>query len=144
MARNQYSAVLPWDRFIAKVWAEDGLSCWLWLGHRDKDGYGTFWHKGTTMRAHRVAYEFMVGPIADGLVVDHLCRKAACVNPEHLEPVTPWVNTDRGENFYALNRRKTLCRRGHRFDYHNGKQRICKKCCCENAKRHYWRKNVAT
>lgn len=78
-----------WPRVIK------GPNCWLWNGGRSRDGYGKFHHQGTHQQAHRVAYELMVGPIPDGLTIDHLCRNPWCVNPAHMEPVTAAENTRR-------------------------------------------------
>lgn len=66
--------------------------CHLWRYGKDADGYGTI--RGA--KAHRLFYEAAKGPIAPGLDLDHLCRVPACVNPEHLEPVTHAVNIRRG------------------------------------------------
>ena len=83
----------PEGRFWAKV--DRSGSCWLWLA-ATSHGYGTFQSNGKLVRAHRYAYELLVGPIPGGLVIDHLCRTTACVNPEHLEPVTQRENLLRG------------------------------------------------
>lgn len=48
------------------------------------------------MVTHRITYLFYVGPIPDGLELDHLCRVRACCNPDHLEAVTRLVNVRRG------------------------------------------------
>ncbi|MGL4255763.1 MAG: HNH endonuclease signature motif containing protein [Microbacterium sp.] len=94
--------------------------CWIWLGHIDSKGYGriTTWRNGTIF-AHRLAYELVNGPIPEGLQIDHLCRIPACVNPDHLEPVTGRENTLRGVGPTAENARKTSCKRGHPFDAEN-------------------------
>lgn len=83
------------ERFWSRV-VEGPGGCWLWIGYLDKDGYGVF-HLGHSqpVRAHRWSYEQMVGPIPDGLAIDHLCRIVACVNPYHLDPVTTAVNNER-------------------------------------------------
>lgn len=70
--------------------------CWLWQLTTDRGGYGTTRRHGRNVRVHRVFYEDANGPIPDGLPLDHLCSTPACVNPTHLEPVTPTENTRRG------------------------------------------------
>ncbi len=70
--------------------------CWIWQRARLVSGYGVIGCHPSRQLAHRVYYERFKGPIADGLTLDHLCRVAACVNPDHLEPVTQRVNTQRG------------------------------------------------
>jgi hypothetical protein len=75
--------------------AETG--CWLWRGTKNPHGYGRIMIRQRWYPAHRVYYEHHVGPIPAGLVIDHLCRVHNCVNPGHLEPVTPAENTRRGQ-----------------------------------------------
>lgn len=104
------------ERFWAWVDTGGANGCWLWTGMLSTSGYGQF---GKRIAAHRFAYEFAVGPIPNGLQLDHLCRVRNCVNPSHLEPVDPWENWRRGESPAAVNRRKTHCKRGHAFDEAN-------------------------
>lgn len=105
-----------------------GEGCWRWKG-RTQFGYGIIWRDGKATKAHRVVYELLVGPIPSGYELDHACHTndpgcsggitcphRACVRPDHLEPVTPRENWIRGNNFSAINARKTTCPRGHAYD----------------------------
>jgi hypothetical protein len=81
------------ERLLAKAVKTDG--CWLWVGSIDRGGYGHFRHEGRLTKAHRVAYLTWVGPIPDGLELDHLCNIRHCINPAHLEAVTHKENMRR-------------------------------------------------
>lgn len=71
--------------------------CWIWIGYVAPNGYGYInVGKGIPRRVHRVSYEHFVGPIPDGLTIDHLCANVLCVNPDHLEAVTLQENKRRG------------------------------------------------
>ncbi|MGW1678508.1 HNH endonuclease signature motif containing protein [Saccharopolyspora shandongensis] len=105
------------ERFWEKV-AQVG-DCWQWTAART-GGYGVFnIGAGVTRRAHRLAYEEMIGEIPEGLDLDHLCRNRACVNPNHLEPVTRRVNLLRGKTIVAREATKTHCVAGHEFNNAN-------------------------
>ncbi len=85
------------DRFFTYVASSsDPLGCWEWTGGKTW-GYGQFTANGRNVKAHRWSYEFFRDEIPPGLVIDHLCRNPACVNPWHLEPVTTRVNNLRGD-----------------------------------------------
>lgn len=118
-------------------------TCWLWTGALNQAGYGRFFTGDDGKRlAHRFMYELLVGPIPEGLTLDHLCRTPACVRPDHLEPVT------RSENARRAGANKTHCRRGHLFveantSWYRGK-RQCKTCSNEQRRIRYRRqKEVA-
>ena len=102
-------------RFDAKWTPEPNTGCWLWAAGTSIGGYGQFWSERKMVPAHRYAYTRWVGPIPDGLQLDHLCRVRNCVNPGHLEPVTSRENTLRGETVPAANAAKTHCVHGHEF-----------------------------
>lgn len=120
------------QRFWEKVDAAG--PCWIWKAAKDGNGYGLFRvDKGHIHRAHRFAYEFLVGPIPDGLVLDHLCRNQACVNPDHLEPVTNDENCRRGIGRDVSQGRRNHCINGHDFTeentYINPKgAKVCRTC----------------
>lgn len=75
--------------------------CWVWTGSRNRNGYGQMFFDGRSRLAHRVAYAAYIGPIPDGLSIDHLCRTKCCVNPEHLEAVTASENVRRAWPYRA-------------------------------------------
>ncbi len=141
------------DRFWLKV--NKTSSCWLWIGSKDSNGYGTF-NMGRNEhgvikyeRPHRYAWFLTYGSYpAKGLVADHLCRVRSCCNPEHIEIVTPFENFRRGRLFFnpkqktiqrgfKAPRLQTHCKRGHEFTEHNiyyrpdGTSRQCRICLIE-------------
>ena len=69
--------------------------CWPWIGARSSHGYGMRKVDGRTQMVHKIAYEECVGPIPDGMQIDHICRNRACCNPAHLRLAT---NKQNGEN----------------------------------------------
>lgn len=123
----------PWqERVLDGFDIDPENECWAWRRARNGDGYGIVHLNGRALRAHRLAYELLVGPIPEGLVLDHLCRNRACVNPDHLEPVTQRVNVVVRSVFSASakNAAKATCPRGHPYDGvwpHSG-GRYCKTC----------------
>jgi hypothetical protein len=113
--------------------------CWLFTGWLDPQGYGTVTWERKGQRAHRVAYQELVGPIPEGLVLDHLCRVRNCVNPDHLEPVTHKVNLYRGFTEARKHGEKTHCKNGHEYTPENTLQtevqRFCRACARDKQKR---------
>lgn len=77
------------DRFWDKVTFSDLEGCWLWTACCDRDGYGQFRNRKKTVYAHRFSYEQHHGQIPVGFEVNHVCRIKSCVNPNHLEMLTP-------------------------------------------------------
>jgi HNH endonuclease len=106
------------DAFVKDFWARvEKLSdqdCWLWTESLTPAGYGRIRIGKRRKRfVHRIAYELLIGPIPEGMTLDHLCRVRHCVNPAHLEPVTMRENNLRGVSPWAINARKTHCPKGH-------------------------------
>jgi len=102
------------ERFWAKV--EPTGFCWNWTASKNELGYGRINRSGRTVKAHRYAYEQLVGPIPDGLELDHLCVNPSCVNPDHLEAVTYSDNSRYGDGPAARKARQTECIHGHPLD----------------------------
>lgn len=107
------------SRFNASYEVDALTDCWLWTAGINGSGYGNFWYLGTTVSAHQAAYGLLVSDIPSELHLDHLCRVRRCVNPGHLEPVTPRENILRGEGAAAVNAVKTHCLRGHELTPEN-------------------------
>ena len=103
------------ERFAEKYVIDPVSACWVWTAAL-RNGYGVIGlgRKGDGIaRAHRLSYEWARGPIPPGLVLDHLCRNPACVNPDHLEAVTDQVNLRRGMHPNMIAARTDTCTRGH-------------------------------
>jgi hypothetical protein len=149
-----HARIPPSERFWPKVeksgpvpeiagWARG--CCWTWTGGGNVSNggrYGQFMlscvlrHPPTprvTVKAHRFAWEERNGPLPTGLHLDHLCRNTLCVNPDHLEMVTPRENNLRSNNMAGRHSRLTHCKNGHEYSPSNtamfrGKWRRCMTC----------------
>ena len=129
----------PFKRFFAKVEKRDG--CWIWTAYKS-NGYGRFVYQGKQWLAHRWLYEQTRGAIEVGLQLDHLCRNPACVNPDHLEPVTNKENQRRGIGsiMNTIRAKKiTHCPKGHEYSFQNTyitkkNTRFCRMCARDKAR----------
>ena len=128
------------ERFWSKVdHSPNEDVCWLWRASKDSKGYGTFkigGKRGIAAKAHRIAYELERGEIPPRMVLDHLCRTHACVNPWHLEAVTNQENVLRGRSTKS----RTHCSAGHEYNEQNyryspaTKGRYCAQCNRDRAR----------
>lgn len=148
------------QRWMAKVDMDGPLHhdpsrgpCWRWTSTTSRSGYGAFSVDGSTVAAYKWGYEFIVGEVPDGLQLDHTCHDwrvceggpgcphRSCVNPSHLEVVTPQENWRRSNNLMAVNARKTHCIRGHEFTPENTYttargRRSCRRCMADASARY--------
>lgn len=116
------------SRLRAKVGSPTADGCWPWTASL-RGGYGQVRDGARVRAAHVVVYELLVGPVPPGLVLDHLCRRADCVNPVHLDPVEQYENVRRGAGRTSLNLAKQLCERGHLLPPHEPRtKRQCRPC----------------
>jgi len=135
-----YQAILA-DHIREKIAPFPETGCWLWTGSHDKDGYGRAYFQKKMKMAHRVCYEFFIGPIPKDKELDHVCRVRCCVNPSHLEPVTHAENMRRSDiNTQRVVRSnkerakaRTHCPQGHPYSGANlyipaGGERRCRIC----------------
>ncbi len=156
---------LALDRFLELVEVQPN-GCWEWKGSLTTEGYGQFGDEFRVYASHRWAYENYIGPIPEGLVLDHTCHKREtcdggntcvhrrCVNPEHLEPVTTQENHRRGWGRIgrgcaangAKQKAKTHCPQGHEYTpentYVKNGRRHCRICMREAGRKYDREKRV--
>lgn len=136
-------------RFMRKVQINEETGCWDWTGGTSR-GYAMFGLAAQkTVRAARWIYEQMVGPIPDGLTIDHECNRPICVNPEHLHPKTIRDNVMRSSGLGPRNAAKTHCPRNHPYDAENTRintrgGRECRECNRERCRRWYYENKETT
>lgn len=134
----------PEKRFWRYV--EKGEGCWLWIGSRQKKGYGVIGVRGTTVGAHRFSWEIATGvPAPRGYDICHACDNPSCVNPAHLFVGTRRMNIQDASrkgrlpsrvNGKHYNVKKTHCNHGHEYTAENtvwshgklGGERLCRQC----------------
>jgi hypothetical protein len=109
-------------------------TCWLWTGPVLQNGYGRLCVRSQPHYAHRISHEMLIGPIPDGLEIDHLCRVRNCVNPDHLEAVTHAENLRRAQPYREPHRPPTQCRKGHTYDIGTT---YCRSCASASNRRKY-------
>lgn len=159
LTRNSQNATVA-ERFWSFVTQGGADECWPWRGTIGRAGsYGILKFGGKKIYAHRVSYELLVGPVPDGMTLDHLCHTRdesclgglsclhrRCVNPAHLEPVSGRVNRLRGRSLPAANAKKTHCAKGHPYDEANtyvnraNGARVCRTCNNEAQRAYQQRK----
>lgn len=114
-SKSKSSELARVEKLILRI-PESG--CWLWVGAKNRKGYGVLGRgprgKAKHFYAHRYVYELLSARIPSGMQLDHLCKVECCVNPKHLEPVTLRENVARSE-VGRVNRGKTHCPRGHEY-----------------------------
>lgn len=131
------------DRLARRTEYDPETGCLVWMGGKNKAGYGVInagrRDDGTKhiTGTHRAAWEALVGPIPEGLELDHfLCENSSCWNITHLRPATPRENVLRGDTVVSANAAKELCPRNHPYDKVNNRgQRCCRRCEAETNRR---------
>lgn len=121
----------PLERLLARFDVHEPSGCWRWTGTIRSDGYGMLGIRQDSVLAHRLAAEMFIGPIPEGLTVDHTCHNAdetcpggvclhrRCINPDHLAIVTHGENVRAGRGIAAQRARQTHCKRGHELTPEN-------------------------
>ena len=138
------------DKILSCVEPFNDKGCLLYLGHITEQGYGRIKIKDKSYRVHRLIFEHFHGPLAVGLMPDHLCRVRHCIHPDHMEAVTNRVNLMRGVSPSAICARKTHCSKGHPYGEESSvtpnrskARRICRICDRAQNKIQYDKRKLA-
>jgi hypothetical protein len=130
------------DRIASKIRVNTDTGCWEWTASIGSHGYGQVHYERKMHTVHRLLYMLLVGPVPEGLQLDHLCRNRPCCNPEHLEIVTHRQNSLRDTGAPAHNAKKIACPQGHPYDRTSKRgYRFCSICTREYGKQ-YRKKNI--
>jgi len=131
-------------KLLAKSIPVTETGCWLWTAGTSKGyGYVKLTEIGNNCGAHRVSFcAFKDEALVEGMHIHHKCNTPLCINPDHLDQVTPLFNTlVSAVSTGAVNARKTVCRNGHSLAGDNlyvyGAHRHCRKCRYEQTMRYY-------
>ena len=135
-------------RIFSKISIDPTTNCWNYSGYLS-DGYGRIFWQGKRWKAHRLFYLWKYGNIPkwenkSSKEIDHICNNRRCVNPDHLQIVSPRENVLRGNGPTAKNYRKTICIHGHDAFYKVGNKKRCRECrriFDASEKRKQWRKS---
>lgn len=126
--------------FFSNIKFNESNWCWEW---KNAKIYGYFRLNGKKTVCHKISYQLFIGPIPQGLELDHLCRNMKCCNPEHLEAVTHKENVLRGIGPTAINAQKTHCDNGHEYTPENtfirpkSGNRDCRICMLSRSRAHH-------
>lgn len=107
--RTDGQKVNSYARFWAKV--DKTPTCWNWTGAKHSFGYGSVRISRRAYKAHRVSYEWLIGPIPEGMCLLHTCDNPMCVNPSHLQVGTKMDNT---QDMMRKGRQKIIGAKGER------------------------------
>lgn len=133
MVKTIRSYAHPFERLLTRIQLNSN-GCWDWLGYKNKRiRYGQLTYDKKNHSVHVVSYELFKGKKPVNTHIDHLCRNRSCLNPDHLECVTPRENILRGDGLASINSKKTHCLKGHEYSgenlfFYRKNSRGCRQC----------------